>query len=135
LDYKNEQVVSQLKVLGPFNFIMSASGDPASATAISDILQPNGGRFVITRPQNDQMCVAGNVEYIYEFFALATQKPENSIFSTWWYDEYLPAALDGKVVPVPSQKRRGGLEAIQDACDDTIAGKNLSKLVLSLNNP
>jgi hypothetical protein len=113
---------------------MSASGDPAGATAISEILQPNGGRFVITRPQNDQMRVAGNVEYIYDYLSLTAQKPENFAFSNWWYNEYLPAALDGSVVPANSQKRKGGLEAIQEACDDTIAGKHLSKVVISLNN-
>jgi NADPH:quinone reductase-like Zn-dependent oxidoreductase len=134
LDYKNDQVVSRLRDLGPFNFIMSASGDPASATAISEILQPNGGRFVITRPQNDQMRLAGNVEYIYDSLAWATQKPENSAFSIWWYNEYLPAALNGKVAPTPVEKRKGGLEGIQEACDDIIAGKHLRKLVLSPNN-
>jgi hypothetical protein len=113
---------------------MSASGDPASATAISEILQPSGGRFVTTHPKNDQMRLAENVEYIYDFLAMVTQKPENSVFSAWWYDEYLPAALGGKVVPTPFEKRKGGLDEIQGVCDDMIAGKQSKKLVLSLND-
>jgi len=117
--------------MGPFDFIMSASGDPASANAISEILQPDGGRFVITRPKNDQMRVAENVEYIYDFLSLATHKPENAPFSKWWYEEYLPTALAGNVVPTPFEKRQGGLGAIQAACDDIIAGKHLNKLILS----
>jgi hypothetical protein len=113
---------------------MSASGDPVSANAISEILQPNGGRFVMTRPKNDQMQVAENVEYIYDFLSMVTQKPENSTFSKWWYDEYLPTALGGKVVPTHFEKRKGGLGGIQGACDDIVTGKHLKKLVLSPND-
>ena len=113
---------------------MSASGDNASANAISDILQPHGGRFVMTRPKNDQMHLAENVEYIYDFLAMITQKPENSSFSKWWYDEYLPTALGGKVVPTPFEKRTGGLGGIQEACDVIVAGKHSKKLILSPND-
>jgi hypothetical protein len=113
---------------------MSASGDAASANAINEILKPNGGRFVMTRPKNDQIQLASNVEYIYDFLAQATQHPENAAFSKWWYDEYLPAALGGTVVPTPFEKRKGGLGGIQAACDDIVAGKHLAKLVLSPND-
>lgn len=130
VDYKNDQATSQLKAMGPFDFIMSASGDAASANAINEILQPQGGRFVITRPRNDQMQIAENVEYIYDFLSMVTQKPENSEFSKWWYDEYLPSALAGKVVPTPFEKRNGGLGGIQQACDDLTGGKNVKKLIL-----
>lgn len=85
----------------------------------------------MTRPKNDQMQLASNVEYIYDFLAMVTQNPENSAFSKWWYDEYLPAALGGMVVPTPFKKRKGGLREIQGACDDLVAGNHLNKLVLS----
>ncbi|RMJ22244.1 hypothetical protein PHISP_06884 [Aspergillus sp. HF37] len=51
LDYKDEQIVPKLKDLGPFDFIMLASGGEKAAKAISDILQPTGGTFASTIPQ------------------------------------------------------------------------------------
>jgi hypothetical protein len=79
------------------------------------------------------MHLAKNVEYIYDFLAMATQKPKNSAFSAWWYNEYLLAALGGKVVPTPFEKRKGSLNGIKGACDDIVAGKHSKKLVLSPN--
>jgi hypothetical protein len=113
---------------------MSASSDPASANKISEVLQPHGGRFVMTLPKNDQMHLAENVEYIYDFHSMVTQHAENSGFSKWWYDEYLPAALSGNVIPTPFDKRKGGLGGIQGACDDIVAGKRLKKIVLVAND-
>ena len=108
-----------------------ASGDVKGANAISDILQPAGGVFVSTRPQNDEMNLAGNVTLVYDFFSMTTQNPDHAEFSKWWYQEYLPEALSGRVVPTPLEKRPGGLRGIQDACTDVFEGRNSKKLVLN----
>ncbi|KNG84184.1 putative alcohol dehydrogenase [Aspergillus nomiae NRRL 13137] len=131
VDYRDEQAVSKLKALGPYKFVMTASGDAAGAHAISDILQPEGGVFASTRPQSEEMHLADNVELLYDYYSMATQKPENAAFSKWWYEEYLPVALAGGVTPTPLEKRAGGLSGIQNACEDIINGRSPKKLVLN----
>ncbi|OBT43062.1 hypothetical protein VE00_05524 [Pseudogymnoascus sp. WSF 3629] len=131
LDYKDEQIVKKLQELGPYDFVMTASGDAVGATAISDILQPAGGKFVSTRPKSEEMRLAPNVSLLYGFFSMATQKAENAAFTTWWYGDYLPTALAGGVTPTPLEKRPGGLSGIQAACEDVLAGRSPKKLVLS----
>lgn len=127
VDYRDQHAVSKLKALGPYKFVMTASGDVAGAHAISDILQPEGGVFVSTRPQSKEMDLPDNVRLIYDFYSMATQKPENAAFSKWWYEDYLPASIAGGVTPTPLDKRSGGLSGIQNACEEVLgrAGKKL----------
>lgn len=110
---------------------MTASGDAKGANAISEILQPNGGTFASVRAQSQEMNLAKNVRLVYDFFSMTTQKPENSDFTEWWYNDYLPGALEGKVTPTPLEKRTGGLNSIQEACTDVLEGRSLKKLVLN----
>lgn len=131
LDYKDEQIISKLRQLGPYGFVMTASGDAKGASAISDILQPTGGRFVSTRPKSEDMHLAPNISLLYDFFSMSTQKMENMDFTTWWYSDYLPMALAGGVTPTPLENRPGGLYGIQEACDDVLAGRSQMKLVLN----
>lgn len=130
-DYKDDQIVDKLKQFGPFDFVMTASGDVRSADSISEILQPGGGVFASTRPKNDEMKLAENVDLIYNSFSMTTQKPENAEFSKWWYHDFLPSALAGRVTPTPLEKRTGGLLGIQDACRDILDGRSPKKLVLN----
>lgn len=131
LDYKDEQIVSKLRDLGPYEFVMTASGDAKGATALSEILQPKGGIFVSTRPKSEQMELAANVSLLYDFFSMTTQRVENADFTSWWYDDYLPMALAGGVTPTPLEKRPGGLYGVQEACDDVFMGRSMKKLVLN----
>ncbi|KFY80861.1 hypothetical protein V499_00316 [Pseudogymnoascus sp. VKM F-103] len=131
LDYKDDQIVKKLQELGPYDFVMTASGDAVGVNAISDILQPAGGKFVCTRPKSEEMRLAANVSLHYGFFSMATQKVENADFTAWWYGDYLPTALAGGVTPTPLEKRPGGLSEIQAACEDVLAGRSPKKLVLS----
>lgn len=131
LDYSDEQIVSKLKQLGPFDIVMTASGDAKGAKILSDVMQPAGGVFVSTRPQSPEMDLAGNVSLIYDFLSMSTQKPENADFTNWWYREYLPLALAGAVTPTPLEKRPGGLTAVQDACTDVLEGRSPKKIILN----
>lgn len=72
---------------------MTAAGDAKGANAISDILQPEGGAFVSTRPKSHEMNLAGNVNLLYDFPSMTTQKPENADFTEWWYRDHLPVWL------------------------------------------
>lgn len=130
LDYKDDEIVSKLKSLGPYDYVMTASGDAKGANALSEILQPGGGTFASVRPQSDEMQLAGNVHLAYDFFSMTTQKPENAGFAEWWYHDYLPGALGGIVTPTPWEKRPGGLNRIQEACTDVLEGRSPKKLVL-----
>ena len=129
-DYKDDEIVSKLKSLGPYDYIMTASGDTTSANAISEVLQPEGGTFASVRAQSDEMKMPKNVQLVYDAFSMSTQKPENGDFTEWWYGDYLTGALGGKVTPTPLEKRAGGLNRIQDACTDVLEGHSPKKLVL-----
>ncbi|KAL3477203.1 chaperonin 10-like protein [Aspergillus californicus] len=130
IDYKDSLAVSKLRDVGPYDFIMCASGDAPGANAISQILQPTGGKFASTRPKSDAMDLASNVELVYDVYSMTTQKPENEEFSRWYYG-YLSTALAGGVTPTPLEKRGGGLARIQEACEDVLGGKSAKKLVLN----
>ena len=62
---------------------MTASRDAKGATAISDILQPAGGKFVSIHPKSKEMHLAANVSLLYDLFSMTTQRVENAAFTTW----------------------------------------------------
>lgn len=130
-DYKDDQIASTLKRLGPFDFVMSASGDARGANIISDILQPAGAKFVSTRSKSEEMNLAPNVSLIYDAFSMTTQKAENADFTKWWYNDYLPAALAGGVTPTPLEKRTNGLHGLQEASTAVLEGRTSKKLILN----
>ena len=129
LDYKSSAIESQLRKLGPFKYFMTASGDPTSQQVLSNLLQPNGGRFISTRA--GEVDLPGNVDRVYNTFEFATQKPEFNEYAQWWYTTYLPEAITGAVEPTPIEKRRGGLKAIQAAAEDVLTGKAKSKIIMN----
>ena len=62
LDYKSSEIGSQLRKMGHLKYLMTASGDPTSQQTLSNLLQPNGGRFISTRAGEvgpPQKCGAG----------------------------------------------------------------------------
>jgi NADPH:quinone reductase-like Zn-dependent oxidoreductase len=128
LDYKSFEIESQLRKLGPFKYLMTASGDPTSQQVLGRLLQPNGGRFLSTRA--GEVDLPSNVERVYNTFEFATQKPEFSEYAHWWYTTYLPKAIGGAVEPTPIEKRTGGLKAIQAAAEDVLNGKAKNKIVI-----
>lgn len=122
-----------LRAIGPFKYLYTTSGDAASQTALSLLLQPHGGKFTSTLAHKTPEVLPSNVEMVYEFFGNVTQKegPEFEKFKNWWYGEYLAAAVAGAVEPTAFEKRPGGLAAIQKAADDTVEGRTRLKLVLN----
>ena len=126
VDYKSPDVEAQLRELGPFKFLMTASGDPASQQVLAKLLQPNGGRFISVRAGEVEL--PKNVERIYNMFEAAGQGPD---FRHWWYTKYLPEAIGGAVEPTPVEKRSGGLKAIQAAGDDVFSGKAKNKIIIN----
>lgn len=90
----------------PFDHVLSA-------TAVAAVLQSQGGgRFVHLRPRTDGMGLPANVELLYSSFSLTTSRNDNPVFTRWWYDEYLPAAIGGAIRPTPVEKRDGGLRGL-----------------------
>ncbi|KAL2056916.1 hypothetical protein ABVK25_002655 [Lepraria finkii] len=89
---------------------MTASGDPTSQQTLSNLLQPNGGRFISTR---------------------AAEKPEFSENAQWWYTTHLLKAIAGAIEPTPIEKRSGGLKAIQAATEDLLSGNAKSKIIMN----
>ncbi|KAE8363585.1 hypothetical protein BDV27DRAFT_146023 [Aspergillus caelatus] len=100
-DYKDDEIVPKLKSPGPYDFIMTASGDAIGTNTSSEVLQPGGGTFASVGPQSNGTHLAENVHL---------------------YGDYLPGALGGNVTPTALEKRPGGLNKIQEACADVLEG-------------
>ena len=129
IDYKAADVVGKLRELGPFKYLFTASGDPASQKALATLLEPTGGKFASVLPSNAEL--PPNVDIVYTAFSQAAQKEEYSEWRDWWYQEYLPHVLSkGLVEPVKFTKFEGGLSALQQASQDVFDGKVKGKLVI-----
>jgi len=59
-------------------------------------------------------------------------RKENSEEAKWWYNEFLPAAINGEFAPTPVEKIEGGLHGLQRACEILQGGVSSKKLVINL---
>jgi hypothetical protein len=110
----------------------TTSGDDVSQQALASLLQPGGGRFASTL--GGDVKLPENVERIYEFFGIVTQKEGSKFeeFAKWWYGEYLGKVIaDGSVEPTAFNKLSGGLGGLQAAADGVLEGKIRGKPILN----
>ncbi|KAF1844404.1 oxidoreductase domain-containing protein [Cucurbitaria berberidis CBS 394.84] len=129
VDYKATDVVEQLRTLGPYKYLFTASGDQASQKALVSLLAPKGGKFASVLPAAVEL--PSNVEIIYTAFSQAAQKDEYSDWRDWWYQDYLPEVLaKGSLEPSKFTKVEGGLSALQQASQDVFDGKFRGKVVV-----
>ncbi|PVI00145.1 putative alcohol dehydrogenase [Periconia macrospinosa] len=131
IDYKASDAVEKLRDLGPFKYLFTGSGDPASQKALASLLpQPEGGQFGSVLAGD--VALPANVQRVYGFFSGASQLDENAEYRGWYYQEYLPKVLrEGLVEPAQFTKVPGGLEALQQACADVFEGKVRGKLIVN----
>lgn len=134
IDYKAADVIEQIRQFGPYKYLFTASGDPASQKALASLLIPTGGKFASVLPGKvDEL--PPNIEIVYTAFSQAAQQDNHSDWRAWWYQEYLPEVLSkGLVEPVKFTKVAGGLQALQQASQDVFDGKVRGKLVLDLQD-
>lgn len=129
LDYSAADVVAQLAALGPYAYVLTASGDALSQSSISTLLQPAGGRFASVLPLSNTL--PANVEIVYTAFSQAAQKDEYAEWREWWYGTYLPQVLsEESVEAVKYKKVEGGLKPLQSASQDVFEGKVRGKVVI-----
>ncbi|KAL5388164.1 hypothetical protein DPSP01_003153 [Paraphaeosphaeria sporulosa] len=81
IDYKAADAVDQLRKLGPYKYLFSASGDPASQKALASLL-PDGGRFASVL--GGEVDLPSDVERVYKPFSQAAQHDENQEWRSWW---------------------------------------------------
>ncbi|KAF2815753.1 GroES-like protein [Mytilinidion resinicola] len=130
LDYKSPDIVEQLRPHGPFRYLFTGSGDPASQKALAALLQPAGGSFASVLGGDVEL--PENVTRVYLPFSQVSQKEEHAVFRDWWYGDYLPKVLtEGLVQPVKFEKREGGLGALWGATKEVFEGKIRGKVVLN----
>ena len=130
LDYKSAGVAEELRALGPYKYLFTGSGDPASQKTLAALLQPEGGQFGSVL--GGEVELPSNVERVYRPFSQAAQQEEYSDFRTWWYSEYLPKVLQQNLVePAKFTKREGGLAVLQQASADVFEGKIRGKIIVN----
>lgn len=129
VDYKAPDAVDQLRKLGPYRYLFTASGDPTSQQALAALL-PEGGRFASVLPGS--VDIPANVEIVYTAFSQAAQKDDYKSWRDWWYGSYLPDVLTKRAVAtVKYVKVEGGLTSLQQASQDVFDGKVRGKLVIN----
>ncbi|CAI6336244.1 unnamed protein product [Periconia digitata] len=130
VDYKAADAVEQLRKLGPFRYLFTASGDPASQQTLASLIPPSeGGQFGSVLAGDVDL--PANVQRIYGFFTGASQVDENTDYRDWYYQKYLPKVLQEKLVePAQFTIVEGGLAALQQACADVHDGKVRGKLIV-----
>jgi hypothetical protein len=130
LDYKSADVVKELRAFGPYKYLFTGSGDPASQKALASLLQPGGGQFGSVL--GGEVELPSNVERVYRPFSQAAQQDEYNDFRTWWYSDFLPKVLQESLVePVRFTKREGGLAVLQQASADVFEGKIRGKIIVN----
>lgn len=130
IDYKAADVVDRLRQSGPYQYMLTASGDPMSQKALASLLQPDGGRFASVL--GGELSLPSNVERVYQAFSTAAQQEENGNFRDWYFGSYLPKVLQEKLVEgVKFTKVPGGLAALQQACVDVYENKVRGKLIIN----
>ena len=129
VNYKDADAVEQLRALGPFKYLITASGDAGSQKAMASLLETTGGKFASVLPGTIEL--PANVDIVYTAFSQAAQKEEYADWRAWWYQDYLPKVLrEALVEPVKFTKVDGGLPALQQASQDVFDGKVRGKLVI-----
>ena len=130
VDYKAADVVDQLRALGPYKYLFTASGDAVSQKALALLAGPNCGRFASVLPKATEM--PADADVVYAAFSQAAQQAEYKSWRTWWYQDYLPEVLEkGLIEPIKFTKVEGGLSALQQASQDVFDGKVRGKLVIN----
>lgn len=81
IDYKAVDAVDQLRKMGPYKYLFSASGDAASQKALASLL-PDGGRFASVL--GGDVDFPSNVERVYKPFSQAAQLDKNHEWRSWW---------------------------------------------------
>lgn len=130
IDYKAADAVDRLRQLGPYKYLFTASGDPASQKALASLLEAQGGGEFAS-VLGGEVELPSNVQRVYRAFSQAAQQEEYSDWRAWWYREYLPKVLrEGLVETVKYTKVPGGLGALQQASTNVFEGKVRGKLIV-----
>lgn len=129
IDYKSPEAVEKLRKLGPYKYIITASGDAISQKALAEIMGPNGGKIASVLPGASDL--PPNIEVVYSAFSQAAQKDDFGEWRDWWYQTYLPQVLiEDLMEPVKFTKVEGGLSSLQQASQDVFEGRIRGKIVL-----
>lgn len=114
-------VVAALKSHGPYEAVLDCIGTPPVDMIMAKVLEETGGTYYsMTRPMSD-FKMPENVKREFASFSLVLEN-ENRELGEWFYKEYLPKALDnGRIVPTRVERVKGGLGAVQEALDRSLA--------------
>ena len=118
-----EELLSTMQSLGPYEFIFDAIGLPPTSDLLGRYLHAiGGGTYWSTglpgKPLPD------DVQCKFAPYSLAMDKPENHEFRAWFYQELVPKGLEsGIIVPTRPQWIEGGLDQAQEALDRMLKGE------------
>ena len=124
-------VIKQLIEYGPYDIVVDSISLPNTVALNTKVLAAQGGGRVYTLlPAFGPETLPDGVTREFESWGIFLAEEKNPGLKSWMYDTYLPQAVaSGKLIPLPNEKVRGGLNGVNDAHDKMEKGVSGVRLV------
>jgi len=132
IDHTQDQsaIVSALIEEGSYDFIVDTISIPSTINITAAVLSAQGGGTLHTLiPPIGPETIPDNVERSFKPYGLQLG-PEHSEINKWFFESYLPQGIaTGKIIPLPQDKVKGGLNGIEEALTKMQNGVSCVKVV------
>jgi len=132
IDHTQDQssIISTLIEEGPYDFVVDTISIPSTINITSAVLSAQGGGTLHTLiPPIGPETIPNNVERSFKTYGLQLG-PEYSEINKWFFESYLPQGIaTGKIIPLPQDKVKGGLNGIEEALTKMQKGVSGVKVV------
>jgi NADPH:quinone reductase-like Zn-dependent oxidoreductase len=129
-----QDIISAFTSKGPYDFFFDSISLPQTAKIVASVVSAQGGgEFITVMPATKEETLPENTKRIYNTFPFLVLEYKEHEALKRWVAEYFPAAIaQGKIVPIKTEKVKGGLYGVSDALDRLQHGVSGVKL---LGNP
>jgi len=126
-----QNLISELTAEGPYELLFDVISAPSTIAVAGAVLDAQGGgNLYRTTPAMGPETLSQNITNFFAPWPTELDKPEKLHLRNWLFGEFLPQALEkGKIVPLPVEKVKGGLNGINEAIDKLAKGVSGLKLI------
>ncbi|KAG8528458.1 putative secondary metabolism biosynthetic enzyme [Bacidia gigantensis] len=131
----SDTIVSALEANGPYDAIFDSIGLPSVTNVFLDYFGDKGGEYVtLLPPLGGEKPIPSNVNRRFGSYIQALVEEANEELGQWFYEQYVPQALDsGRIIPTRQIRVEGGLGKVQE-CINRMGPGGISghKLIMPL---
>lgn len=133
VDHTQDQgvLIKALVAQGPYELVVDSISLPNTVRVTAEVVAAQGGGKLYTlQPAFGPETLPDGVTREFAHWSAALHEEKNTALLRWVYATYLPQGVaGGKIIPLPAEKVRGGLEGVNDALDRLQRGVSGVKLV------